>query len=315
MNQEIVRNPIKIATVAVLIHSLVGTALAAEPTQLCTAAKEKAVGKAVACRLNAYGRAHDSQQLNGALDKCKSKLETGLAKADRKFASDCPTLDDATEVDDLANDLTRQLAAYLEDEAVQPSCQSAAAEAIFSSDTATQKCLVGRMKATAKSAACRMNAYAKFAKNGDPAALASALLRCSGRMIDVFSKLSDKYAAACPGNSDTTLIDDFIIDQLDPLTTYLSGSGTSPQCKVSTPTATSTPTQVPSSTPTAMPTYTPTDEPTDTPTDPAIPEPTDTPMPTPTQGPCGISLHNRLGVSSRFSAMTGCWCAIASKGR
>lgn len=90
--------------------------------------------------------------------------------------------------------LTRVLAASAVLLLAQVSASSAA--------TPATKCQSGKNKAAGKYAACRHNAEAKLATNGDGAAHTAALGKCANKYAGAWQKLELKAGGACPSNGD-----------------------------------------------------------------------------------------------------------------
>lgn len=280
--------------IGVSLVAAAASAATSSPAQLCTAAKDKAAGKAIECRTIAYAKAADADALSEALAKCSDKLDGTLSKLPAKYPGACPTEDDSTLTAYVA-DVARQLGGWLtsatDSVAAVPTCQAPEVPPVFwfFSAEPSLKCISKKAKAAGKGAACRVGAYAKFAKSGDSEKLDEALAKCSSKLSGAFNKIETTIVTGCTTIHDDALVNDFVIEQTDALAAYLAGTGPAPVCAPNTPTATATrtptatPTATPTDTPTATPTATPSDTPTDTPTD----VPVSTPTMTPTPNACG----------------------------
>lgn len=95
--------------------------------------------------------------------------------------------------------------------------------------TNAQKCEATLETATAKFAQCRLNAEAKFTKDGDTGKRANSLARCSSRLSVAFEKASAVYGTACPVSEPVATFDAFLAQCTDQVESTASG-GQFPSC-------------------------------------------------------------------------------------
>lgn len=87
----------------------------------------------------------------------------------------------------------------------------------------TQKCEAALETATAKFAQCRLNAEAKFTKDGDTGKRTASLERCSSRLSSAFVKTTAVYGAACPASEPVGEFDAFLAQCTDQVASAAGG--------------------------------------------------------------------------------------------
>lgn len=95
--------------------------------------------------------------------------------------------------------------------------------------TAAQKCEAAVETATAKFAECRLNAEAKFSRDGDVAKRTASLERCSSRLSSAFVKAAAVYGTACPATRPVGEFDAFL-SQCTVQVESAAGGGPFPTC-------------------------------------------------------------------------------------
>ena len=96
--------------------------------------------------------------------------------------------------------------------------------------TDAEKCESAKEKAAGTYAQCRLKAESRFSKTGDAVRLGISLTKCADRLGKNFDKAEAKYGVACATSGDTDVVDGFLTDVADSLSSYLMVGGPAPLC-------------------------------------------------------------------------------------